>query len=416
MSNRTESGMRVYLLGPMHVEVDGTALDVRTWKSKRAVTLFKYLVARGGERVPRDVLVDLLWPDSEDGDKSTHNLHTVIYYLRRTLEPHLGRYEEPRFLRHAHGLYWINMDAPVWADTQEFSGLIRKAEVLRDQDDEHALVLYRRALELYRDDFCSEDLYDDWAVNVRERFRELYFGATLQAANLMVTIEHNFSEAVNLCRTALAREPYREELHQAIIGHLIKAGRYGEAAQQFRTCQRLLNEEFGLSPSPETQALFETMKHLQTEAPMTRGQETAEAVDYVDDESIGPFVCDRQTYNAIYRLELRRQRRSRQPIGLLRVLLGDEDTVGPAERRHVERCLALLVRQGDVVCWESPGRFVLQLPGADEDAVILIRERLRTALEKIGFIFVSMDESVIYPDDVDTFGSSISSTTVHTSS
>ncbi len=85
-------GMHVHLLGPLHVEVDGRVLDVSTWKSKRAVTLLKYLVARAGERVPRDVLVDLLWPDSEDGYKSTHNLHTVVYYLRRTLEPELRRY------------------------------------------------------------------------------------------------------------------------------------------------------------------------------------------------------------------------------------------------------------------------------------------------------------------------------------
>lgn len=200
MDAAAKRGLRVYLLGPIRVEVDGRALDVGTWKSKRAVTLLKYLVARFGERVPRDVLVDLLWPDSDDCDKSTHNLHTVIYYLRRTLEPDLGRYEEPRFLRQAHGLYWIDVNAPVWSDAEEFRTLIRRADALRGGDAAQALALYRRALSLYRDDFCSEDLYEDWAVTVRERFRELYFGAAMQAAQLAVEVEGDFGEAVRVCR------------------------------------------------------------------------------------------------------------------------------------------------------------------------------------------------------------------------
>lgn len=253
-------GLRLYLLGPLQVEVDGRVLDVSTWKSKRAVTLLKYLVARCGQRVPRDALIDLLWPDS-DGYRSTHNLHTVVYYLRRMLEPKLGRYEQPRFLRHAHGMYWLDKDAPIWCDTEEFRRLVRQAEVLRGQKPVEALALYQAALALYRDDFCPEDLYDDWTVTPREEFRELYFSATLQAAQLLADVHQDYAGAVSLCRAALAREPYREELHRAAIGHLVRSGRYGEAAHQYRTCERLLNEEFGLSPSPETRALFEAMKH-----------------------------------------------------------------------------------------------------------------------------------------------------------
>lgn len=104
-------------------------------------------------------------------------------------------------------------------------------------------------------------MYDDWTVTPREKFRELYFSATLQAAQLLADVHQDYAGAVSLCRAALAREPYREELHRAAIGHLVRSGRYGEAAHQYRTCERLLNEEFGLSPSPETRALFEAMKH-----------------------------------------------------------------------------------------------------------------------------------------------------------
>lgn len=384
MDTATRRGLEVYLLGPLRVVVDGRELDVAAWKSKRAVTLFKYLITRCGERVPRDVLVELLWPDSDDGDKSTHNLHTVIYYLRRTLEPGLGRYQEQRFLRQAHGLYWIEPGAPVWTDAEEFRWLVRRADGLRHRDPVEALELYRRALALYRDDFCSEDLYEDWAVTVRERFREMYFAAALQAAQLMVDIENDVAGAVDVCRAALAREPYREELHQAIIGFFIRAGRYGEAARQYRACERLLYEEFGLAPSPETQALFESMK-------------TVRAAERVEDDPRRPFVCDRSTYAAIFRLDLRRLARTGESIGLLRVSLGD-GPLGPAERGRVEARLAGVIRQGDVVCWESPQRLVVHLSRARAEHVAAVRGRIRRALEELGLSSVFIEDSIVRPD------------------
>ncbi|MBO8140679.1 MAG: winged helix-turn-helix domain-containing protein [Firmicutes bacterium] len=261
-----QCAVRVRLLGPFYLERDGEELHLRAWKSRKALTLFKYLVSRRGQRVPKDVLIELLWPEIDDPEKGSHNLHTVVYFLRQLIEPGSRANgpspRRPVFIQHSAGLYWFETGDGCWVDIEQFERLCREAQEAEGRDDEKACRLYRQALSLYRGDFCPEDAYQDWAAGPREHFLELYFGAVLRASSLMVRLHNDYTGSISLCRAALKRDPCREELHQAVIAYLIRAGRYGEAAVQYRQCARLLYEEFGLYPSPETQALYEKMKRL----------------------------------------------------------------------------------------------------------------------------------------------------------
>ena len=53
--------LRIDVLGTPRIEVDGEALGVDT---RKATALLAYLAVTGGVH-GRDLLVDLLWPDSE---------------------------------------------------------------------------------------------------------------------------------------------------------------------------------------------------------------------------------------------------------------------------------------------------------------------------------------------------------------
>lgn len=54
------------------------------WRTAKAKELFIYLVQNQNEIVRKDVLIELLWPDS-DADKAYDNLYTTIYHVRNTL-------------------------------------------------------------------------------------------------------------------------------------------------------------------------------------------------------------------------------------------------------------------------------------------------------------------------------------------
>lgn len=76
----------VLMLGSFVLEVDGTLISAKSWKSQKALALFKFLAHMPGKKVPRDRIIEILWSDSEMTSAS-HNFHTTLYNLRRSLFP-----------------------------------------------------------------------------------------------------------------------------------------------------------------------------------------------------------------------------------------------------------------------------------------------------------------------------------------
>ncbi len=66
----------------------------------------------------------------------------------------------------------------------------------------------------------------------------------------------DYARAAQVCRTALVREPCRESFHRALMEHLVRLGRADWAVAQFHHCQRVLAQEMGVEPMPETQRLY----------------------------------------------------------------------------------------------------------------------------------------------------------------
>ncbi|EFK11058.1 conserved hypothetical protein [delta proteobacterium NaphS2] len=68
----------------------GTAMTEADWQRNKAKTLLKVIVAHGGKKVPKDVVIEDLWPDSsvETGEK---NFKVTLHRLRKSLEPDLHK-------------------------------------------------------------------------------------------------------------------------------------------------------------------------------------------------------------------------------------------------------------------------------------------------------------------------------------
>lgn len=61
--------------------------------------------------------------------------------------------------------------------------------------------------------------------------------------------------AVATATELVALEPFREASHRALIAAYQAAGDAAEAARAYAACRRLLREELGVDPSPETERL-----------------------------------------------------------------------------------------------------------------------------------------------------------------
>ena len=141
----------INLLGGFSVVVDGRPVVAQAWTRRSAAALVKLLALRPGRRLPREQVMDLLWPDLLL-DQAAPRLHKAAHYARTAL----GIQTAVVLSGDAVALL---PDERVVVDVELF-------------DEASA----ERAIELYAGDLLPDDLYEPWAEAERERLRTRYLG------------------------------------------------------------------------------------------------------------------------------------------------------------------------------------------------------------------------------------------------
>lgn len=232
--------LRITLLGPPSVEVDGQPLVVDT---RKAIALLAF-VAVVGRPIARDSLVELLWPNADpDGGRGA---------LRRTLS----------VLRTGLGGSWLAVDrrqvalAGVGIDVD-----VRRFRASAGSDDRLALA---NAVAIYRGDFLEgfglrdSATFDEWQALEAEALRAELARALRQLA-MIETAAGNRTAAVGLARRLVALDPLDEEGHRLLMTLHARAGDRPAAVRQFRECVAILERELGVGPAPETRATYESI-------------------------------------------------------------------------------------------------------------------------------------------------------------
>ena len=120
------------------------------------------------------------------------------------------------------------------------------------------------ALDLYRGDFLEGFLladspqFDDWIASESERYRLMAIRGFTHLAQFYENQRH-YAAALNALRRALAFDPLQEDLqHEAMRLHYLNGDRAG-AVRQFELLRKLLDQEMGVPPMPETRTLYDTI-------------------------------------------------------------------------------------------------------------------------------------------------------------
>ncbi len=238
--------LEIRSLGGFLVLRDGSPVPTSEWKSKKAKDLLKVLVARRGRPGPRDLFMETLWPE-EPPEKLANRLSVALSTVRAILDPE-HRFEAEHYIVADRSTIGLSA-ASVTVDVERFladghTGLA----VLRDGRDEEGLEILRSAESAYTGDFLEEDVYEDWAVPLREEARAVFAsvaGALAQAA--LDSSDHD--SAVRYYLRLLERDPFDEGAHLGVITALERGGRHGEARRWYRTYVTRM-EELGVESTP----------------------------------------------------------------------------------------------------------------------------------------------------------------------
>jgi DNA-binding SARP family transcriptional activator len=215
------SRVEIELLGTFTVSIDGREVAGRRWEHRRAADLVALLALAPGRRLPRDQVIDALWPEvlSENG---AANLHKAAHHARRAL----GRSDAVVLRSGSAALF---PDSEVDSDVVRFDVAAQRALGVGDP------AVCAAAADLYVGELLPDRLYEPWTETPRDRLRHRHL-ELLRAAK-------RWAEVV-------AAEPTDEVAHRALMREHLERGDRNAAVRQFQRLRRVLADELGVRPSP----------------------------------------------------------------------------------------------------------------------------------------------------------------------
>lgn len=247
--------MKVFLAGRIAVEPEGVVIDERHFLGRQGRLLFAYLVVEHGRPVPRDKLADVLWGDAPPAtwDKA---LSVLVSKLRGVLGE--SGLDGASALTAAFGCYQLDLPEGTWVDVLAAESAASEAEGFLEADElESATVAAALAESVTRSPFLPGD-DGPWVEEKRRELAEVRARALSTLAEACLGTDKP-AEAVRWAGRAVEAEPFRESGYRRLMKAHVAAGNRGEALQVYERCRRVLADELGAYPSPETESIYRSL-------------------------------------------------------------------------------------------------------------------------------------------------------------
>jgi YVTN family beta-propeller protein len=266
---------KVSLTGRVAVETEGATIDEAQLGGRQGRLLFAYLVAERSRPVPRDELADALWGAAPPAtwDKA---LTVLVSKLRGALAD--AGLDGRELLTAAFGCYRLDLPAETWVDVFAAASSAHDAEAALAAGEldearsaaESAESLARRPFLPGEDGAWVEQKRRDLA-DIRGRALSVLADASLRSGAAR--------EAGKWAEELIALSPFREAGYRRLMEAHAGAGNRAEALRVYEQCRRLLAEELGAYPSPETDSIYREL--LEAPQRAVRTEARAPGADHV---------------------------------------------------------------------------------------------------------------------------------------
>lgn len=151
--------------------------------------------------------------------------------------------------------YRLNRALDYEYDVEAFESHLRRAR--KNKDAAERINLYQKAVELVRGPYLA-DVDASWAASERERLGQIYVSALEELAHLYLDV-NQLKFCLSTCQLALAQNPYNEAIYRLEMRAYAALGDRASIVRCYQVCKSALDEGLGLSPSPETELLYQEL-------------------------------------------------------------------------------------------------------------------------------------------------------------
>lgn len=343
--------LAIQMLGSFRVRLGGKILSDDSVRSRKMWKLFKYLVAHHDQRIPAEVLYEMLW-QHEPCANPAKALQNLVYRLRGILVQTSGERGAAERIIYAQGCYGWNNAIPYWLDIETFETNAKHAVRISSYDPETAIHLLESTIDLYQGDFLPECQTDHWVIALRSQYQRQYF----DCVDLLLSLydkNHAYARIVSLCEDALRHSPNDEAIHARLIHALIDQGKVPQAQAHYESISAQLYRVLGVKPSRELKEVYRRIREASGDQRPTLSAIQCELSEKVDHASA--FYCDTDTFHTLCMVESRRILRSGKSVLLLLFTLSTPEHLVP-DAATVQTAMSTLIdvlvsnlRMGDVL-------------------------------------------------------------------
>jgi DNA-binding SARP family transcriptional activator len=239
----------IRLTGLVTIERDDAA--PRHLSSAQAQVAFARLVMERTRGTSRDHLADTVWPEGLP-DTWASALRSVVSRVRGFVADDINA--GPPIIAQG-GRYLLRLPLGAVVDLEQAELEVAQAtDAFTAGEFADAERLAASAVSVLERPFMP-DHEGDWPNSVRERLGELLVSA-LETASLAASALNDERNSLRFADEAVRRAPLRESAHRCRMTAHVAAGNRAEALRSYHELRRMLAEELGIDPAPETQAAY----------------------------------------------------------------------------------------------------------------------------------------------------------------
>jgi DNA-binding SARP family transcriptional activator/tetratricopeptide (TPR) repeat protein len=238
--SKIPSPLEIQLFGIPQVLLNGKHVDGLRRKNRALI----YYIAAQERRSTRDKILAFFWPDHERS-AAQPILRNMIHEVRKYLGNMFQADDQV-----------IAFAPDTFVDAQFFSATLNS----RSSDLQQLI----EALNLYKGDFLdgftlsNSPQFEDWVVSERERYRLMAMKGFADLSHRQET-KREYPAALESIRRALAFNPFQEDVQRDVMRLLYLNGDRAGVIQHYEFLRKLLDEEMGMPPMPETRALYDSI-------------------------------------------------------------------------------------------------------------------------------------------------------------
>ena len=257
------SQLELNLLGGFVATIDGKS--VTKFRTDKMRALLAYLAIHAERPFRRETLAALLWPNWPEAD-AKRNLRQTIHRLKGLLKKTAPTLAE-QLLTTTRQTIQLNQ-AALQLDVAQFQQHVQAVDSRPGSSlhgDPSGLAQLQQAATLYQGELLAglslKDAFpfDEWLIVQREQLQHQALTVLSQLAAAQ-EVRGELPLAHQAASQQLQLAPWLESAHRQLMRIYAQQGQRTTALAQFESCEQILEQELGVSPSDETFQLWRRIR------------------------------------------------------------------------------------------------------------------------------------------------------------